>query len=85
MVSLVKKQFTIAKEAKSLYEKSMDLSSKDLSKDPMSDLESIARMSNVDVAHDLARIRNKKNKGISVFDFDDTLARSKSNVLKRKT
>ena len=77
----VKKQFAIAKEAKSLYEKSMDLSSKDLSKDPMSDLESIARMSNVDVAHDLARIRNKKNKGISVFDFDDTLARSKSNVL----
>jgi hypothetical protein len=36
---------------------------------------------NLDQAFEKGRDPNKKPKGISVFDFDDTLARTKSNVL----
>ena len=39
------------------------------------------RMNVVDKAFEEGRNADKKPKGISVFDFDDTLARTKSNVL----
>ena len=39
------------------------------------------RAKNIDKALDLARIRNKERKGLSVFDFDDTIAKTKSKVI----
>ena len=36
---------------------------------------------NIDMAFEKSRDPNKKRQGISVFDFDDTLAKTKSNVL----
>ena len=36
---------------------------------------------NIDMAFEKSRDPNKKRRGISVFDFDDTLAKTKSNVL----
>jgi hypothetical protein len=38
-------------------------------------------LSNIDKAAMLSRTLNKSKKGISVFDFDDTLARTKSKVI----
>jgi hypothetical protein len=43
--------------------------------------EYLGSLKNRDKALALAREKNKKAKGISVFDFDDTLARTKSKVI----
>ena len=41
----------------------------------------IGQLGNIDKALNKARSLNTKEKGISVFDFDDTLARTNSNVI----
>jgi len=43
--------------------------------------EIMKKLGEIDMAFGLARKRNKVRKGISVFDFDDTLAKSNSHVL----
>ena len=43
--------------------------------------EQIEILENYDKAADNARQLNSKRKGISIFDFDDTLAKTKSNVI----
>ena len=52
------------------------LYSKDLSNG-----EYLSTLKNRDKALELAREKDKKTKGISVFDFDDTLAKTKSKVI----
>jgi hypothetical protein len=46
----------------------------------MSNAEYLGQLKNRDKALEFAREQNKKKKGISVFDFDDTVAKTKSKV-----
>ena len=46
----------------------------------LSSQEIVDKLRNIDKAIELARIINKPKKGISVLDFDDTVAKSKSKV-----
>jgi len=43
--------------------------------------EILHKLKNIDKAIELARDKNKKRKGISVLDFDDTVAKTKSKVI----
>ena len=82
-VEIAKYELANPKQTKQSYEADKALAKKSgtLSQIDLSKSELLNNMSNRDKALALARRLKKETKGISVYDFDDTLARSKSNVL----
>ena len=70
-------------ETKKSYEADVKLAKKSgtLAQRNISKAEILENLNNRDLALANARKKNKKKKGISVFDFDDTLAKSNSKVL----
>jgi len=82
-VEIAKYELANPKQTKQSYESNKALAKKSgtLSQVDLSKSELLNNMSNRDKALALARRLKKETKGISVYDFDDTLAKSKSNVL----
>ena len=82
-VEIAKYELANPKQTKQSYEADKALAKKSgtLSQVDLSKSELLNNMSNRDKALALARRLKKETKGISVYDFDDTLAKSKSNVL----
>ena len=82
-IEIAKYELANPKQTKQSYEANKALAKKSgtLSQVDLSKSELLNNMSNRDKALALARKLSKPSKGISVYDFDDTLARSKSNVL----
>ena len=66
----------LKRENGKILEKASKKSSLDLS-----NTEIINEIKNIDKAIELAKSKNKKRKGISVLDFDDTVAKTKSKVI----
>ena len=71
----ISKEKLVKNNNKKILEKAIGKSSLDLSNQ-----EIVEKLRNIDKAIDLARSKNKIRKGISVLDFDDTVAISKSKV-----
>ena len=82
-VEIAKYELANPKQTKQSYVANKKLAKKAgvLSQVDLSKSELLNNMSNRDKALALARQRNKETKGISVYDFDDTLAKSNSKVL----
>jgi len=77
----LKAHFNSVKSSKKLIDENTKLLPKNLRQEGITNNQAIENAENFDKAINLGNSLDKPTKGISVWDFDDTLATTKSNVL----